>query len=215
MRRFSQQLARPFRAFHRDRAGVVSLEFLLVAFIIFSFMTLAEMAYRASGAALTARHETHRKVFNQATTFFDTSVNINLDLGPLNGLAAPYLSPDFFSQPGVEAATPDYDNPGTTSPNNGIVRGIGEGFTQLWYGPPIVVGGFDGSDVTEYAIAREAYTIRPPWTWGAYPGVYTQDFRERDLVRDFYRDMRDSDAYSDWSETLELRGGFTNDPDQS
>ncbi|MEM1164753.1 MAG: hypothetical protein AAGI30_00505 [Planctomycetota bacterium] len=221
---------RPIRTLHTDESAPLSLEFLLNIFVIFGFMVLGVAVYRTVATDITAYSETHRRVFTQTTTFFDTSLNIQLNLGPFQPAPNDLLGAGtFFTRadtPPLTLDTPrinDNDlrnlpggnrlNNGVVSNNRGLARGVGEGFSQLYFPPNFIASAPEFNRFINYEIAREAYAIRPPLTWGQYPATFTQDNRERTEVFDWFTTIRDHDNYTRWVDRLNLRGGFTNDPD--
>ena len=188
---------------HSDQRGVVALEFLFNSLIFFTFIMAGFMQWRVASTDILAYGEAHRRAFTQSTTFFDAQINIEVNLGPFQ--PAPNELGGFFTR--ARAAIHSADNPGVLSTNRGLARGVGSAYTQLWYGPK-----FTENEIVQdpdYDVHREAYTVRPPWTWGSYPGVFTQEpFREGPNVRSWFEGVRDADPYTDWVDLNKLRGDF-------
>ena len=198
--------------FHKDEHAVVSIEFLFNSLVIFAVLMLADMQRLVMTTENLSYSESHRRAFGQATTFFDTSVNINLNLGPFQPAPGSFGG-DFITR--AEAAELDLSNPevtdddlaelpGVLGTNNGLARGVGSAYTRWWIGPRLIGSGDMQSD---YELHREAYTIRPPWCWGRYPGVFTQAVNEQSRVHDWYNTIKEPE-FQEWADRLDLRGDF-------
>ena len=180
----------------QTRRGVVAVEMLLLCFVLFTFFLLGVAVYKIRAAGLHAHTDSHKRLFEKSSTFVNTD------------LILPVLSRASIKKTKLNNPTPADDLKITSLSEKGI-ESIGESTATVYVGPPILRNSAGNPRTWDVSVQRQAYSIRPAWTWSFFPVVHTQDFLERNKVKSWYTKARKNPLKDSFDSDYKLPGGFT------
>jgi hypothetical protein len=183
----------------RER-GTAAVESSFSLLVLLFFLLMAPALWKMWINENYARHEAERETFRFTSSFLDLNqyqvLGENILSGDVNAL--------LFSKTPESADIPELD----PEPADGL-----DGYED--FPNKVVIG--DSKRTVYYSsgwkefrgsidIRRYAYTLRPSWTWHAYPFVHTQDFAEQGKIEDWFKEAYEETIDDDVIDALALNG---------
>jgi hypothetical protein len=180
--------------------GTVSVEASFCLIVLLFFLLMSPALWKMWINENIARHEAERQTFRLTSSFIDLNQYQVLGDQILSGDFQALLfgkKPEAADIPDLDPEPPD-DLKGFEDFSNKVV--IGDSKREVYYssGWKDFRGNFE--------IRRYSYTLRPTWTWHAYPFVHTQDFIEQGKVEDWFKEAYEATLDDDTIEGLALNG---------
>jgi len=177
----SARKPRPIEVGRRER-GTIAVESSFCLIVLLFFLLMSPAIWKMWIKENIARHDAERETFELTSSFIDLNEYTQLGEQVINGELDDLIfgtDPEAADIPDLSPEPPD-DLDGYKDFPNKVV--IGTQRTDVYYSSGWSM--FRG----KIEIKRNAYTIRPTWTWHGYPFVHTQDIQEPQAIEDWYKE---------------------------